>query len=77
MPSLVDVLHQAGYERSSEPGSARSRHCGDRELASLAAVTLREWTPDFAFVYLALSCIISRHNLPWGHATSRDPHLVD
>ena len=26
---------------------------------------------------LVLNCIIFRPNLPWGHATPRDPHLID
>ena len=83
VPSLVDVLHQAGKRTAffynweqlrdlADPGSLdRSyymNNChepdGDWELASLAAATLREWTPDFAFVYLGCTDIAG-HNHGW------------
>ncbi|MDE2808031.1 MAG: alkaline phosphatase family protein [Gemmatimonadota bacterium] len=83
VPSLVDVLHQAGKRTAffynweqlrdlADPGSLdRSyymNNChepdGDWELASLAAATLREWTPDFAFVYLGCTDIAG-HDHGW------------
>ena len=83
VPSLVDVLHQAGKRTAffynweqlrdlADPGSLdRSyymNNChepnGDEELASLAAATLREWTPDFAFVYLGGTDVVG-HDHGW------------
>ena len=83
VPSLVDVLHQAGKRTAffynweplrdlADPGSLdRSyymNNChepdGDWELAGLAAATLREWTPDFAFVYLGYTDTAG-HNHGW------------
>lgn len=83
VPSLVDVLHQAGKRTAffynweplrdlAAPGSLdRSyyvNNChapdGDWELAGLAAATLREWTPDFAFVYLGCTDVAG-HDHGW------------
>ncbi len=83
VPSLVDVLHQAGKRTAffynweplrdlADPGSLdRSyymNNChepdGDGELARLAAATLRQWTPDFAFVYLG-GTDVAGHDHGW------------
>ena len=103
VPSLVDVLHQAGKRTAffynweqlrdlADPGSLdRSyymNNChepnGDKDLASLAAATLREWTPDFAFVYLG-GTDIAGHDHGWmsdgylaaiGRADTADWHSI-
>ncbi|NKB65951.1 MAG: sulfatase-like hydrolase/transferase [Candidatus Latescibacteria bacterium] len=83
VPSLVDVLHQAGKRTAffynweqlrdlADPGSLdRSyyiNNCyesdGDMELAQLTASTLRQWTPDFAFVYLGFTDVAG-HDHGW------------
>lgn len=83
VPSLVEVLHQAGKRTAffynwepwrdlADPGSLdRSyymNHChepnGDGEWARLAAATRREWTPDFALVYLG-GTDIAGHDHGW------------
>lgn len=60
---LRDLADPGSLDRSyymnncHEPG-------GDGELAGLAAATLREWTPDFAFVYLG-GTDVAGHDHGW------------
>ena len=60
---LRDLADPGSLDRSYYMNNCHEPN-GDEDLADLAAATLREWTPDFAFVYLG-GTDIAGHNHGW------------